>query len=74
VLILGDARNNYHASEAWVVADIAEKARHVYWLNPEPRDFWVSGDYIIFDYAKYCEGVIECRTLRQLEAFVGVLA
>ena len=22
VLILGDARNNYHASEAWVVADM----------------------------------------------------
>jgi uncharacterized protein with von Willebrand factor type A (vWA) domain len=74
VLILGDARNNYHASEAWVVADLAEKARHVYWLNPEPRDYWGSGDSIIFDYAKYCEGVIECRTLRQLEAFVGDLA
>ena len=74
VLILGDARNNYHASEAWVVADLAEKARHVYWLNPEPRDYWGSGDSIIFDYAQHCEGVMECRTLRQLEAFVGDLA
>ncbi len=73
VLILGDARNNYHASEAWVVKAMAERARHVYWLNPEPRDYWGSGDSIIFDYAQHCEGVIECRTLRQLERFVGEL-
>ncbi len=74
VLILGDARNNYHASEAWVVKAMAERARHVYWLNPEPRDYWGSGDSIVFDYASYCDGVIECRTLRQLEDFVGELA
>ena len=36
VLLLGDARNNYHASQAWVVEEIRQ-ARHVYWLNPEPR-------------------------------------
>jgi len=34
VLLLGDARNNYHASQAWVVKEIGNKARHVYWLNP----------------------------------------
>jgi len=73
VLILGDARNNYHASESWVVAEMARRARHVYWLNPEPRDYWGSGDSIIFDYAAHCDGVIECRTLRQLERFVGSL-
>ena len=37
VLLLGDARNNYHASQAWVVKEIRQKARHVYWLNPEPQ-------------------------------------
>ena len=36
VILLGDARNNYHASQAWVVNDIQKRARHVYWLNPEP--------------------------------------
>jgi uncharacterized protein with von Willebrand factor type A (vWA) domain len=73
VLILGDARNNYHASEAWVVAELARQARHVYWLNPEPRDYWGSGDSIIGEYAPHCEDVVECRTLRQLERFVGDL-
>ena len=34
VIILGDARNNYHAAESWVVEDLQARARHVYWLNP----------------------------------------
>jgi uncharacterized protein with von Willebrand factor type A (vWA) domain len=74
LLLLGDARNNYHASEAWVLEDLQRTARHVYWLNPEPRDYWGSGDSIIDEYAAHCDGVVECRTLRQLERFVGDLA
>jgi uncharacterized protein len=74
VLLLGDARNNYHASQSWVVKELQDKARHVYWLNPEPRAYWNSGDSIVGEYAVYCDDVIECRTLRQLEHFVGELA
>ncbi len=36
VLLLGDARNNYHASGSWVLKELRARARHVYWLNPEP--------------------------------------
>ena len=71
VLILGDARNNYHASQAWVLGEMRKKARHVYWLNPEPRGYWDTGDSIISEYAKFCDGVFECRNLRQLERFVA---
>src|SRR5215216_3710460 len=74
ILLLGDARNNYHASSAWVVRELRHKARHVYWLNPEPRSYWDTGDSIIGDYATHCDGVYECRNLRQLERFVEVLA
>ncbi len=74
VLILGDARNNYHQAHAEVVADLRYRAKAVYWLNPEPQSYWNSGDSIIQQYAPYCDRVIECRTLRQLEAFVGDLA
>jgi uncharacterized protein len=74
VLLLGDARNNYHASQSWVVEDLQRKARRVYWLNPEPRDYWGSGDSIVGEYAAHCDDVVECRTLRQLEHFVGNLA
>jgi uncharacterized protein with von Willebrand factor type A (vWA) domain len=73
VLVLGDARNNYHATEDWVLAELRRKARHVYWLNPEPRDYWGSGDSVIAQYGAHCDAVVECRTLRQLEKFVGDL-
>jgi uncharacterized protein with von Willebrand factor type A (vWA) domain len=74
VLLLGDARNNYHASQAWIVSEIGHRARHVYWLNPEPRSYWGSGDSIVGEYAVYCDEVFECRNLRQLEQFVTELA
>jgi len=73
VMILGDARNNYHASQAWVVKEIQKKARHVYWLNPEPRAYWNTGDSIVGEYAIHCDGSFECRNLRQLEKFVDHL-
>jgi uncharacterized protein with von Willebrand factor type A (vWA) domain len=73
VLLLGDARNNYHASQAWVVKEMRKKARHVYWLNPEPGSYWNTGDSIVGEYAIHCDGVYECRNLRQLEKFVDIL-
>ncbi|MGC2484824.1 MAG: VWA domain-containing protein [Acidimicrobiales bacterium] len=74
VLILGDARNNYHQAHPEVLADLHQRAKAVYWLNPEPTTYWNSGDSVVSQYAPYCDRVIECRTLRQLEAFVGELA
>jgi uncharacterized protein len=74
VLVLGDARNNYHAAQAWVLKEVGRKARHVYWLNPEPRAYWDTGDSIVGEYGVHCDGVFECRNLRQLEAFVDHLA
>ncbi len=74
VLLLGDARNNYHASQSWVVKEIRAKARHVYWLNPEPKSYWNTGDSIVGEFGTHTDGVYECRNLRQLEGFVEKLA
>jgi len=74
VLLLGDARNNYHATQSWVVQEIRHRARHVYWLNPEPRAYWDTGDSVVGEYAVHCDEVFECRNLRQLERFVSELA
>jgi uncharacterized protein with von Willebrand factor type A (vWA) domain len=74
VILLGDARNNYHSPQAWVLDAIRKRGRHVYWLNPEPRGYWDTGDSVIGEYAQHCDGVYECRNLRQLEAFVTTIA
>jgi uncharacterized protein with von Willebrand factor type A (vWA) domain len=71
VVILGDARNNYHAASVEVLAELRRRGRRVWWLNPEPRSYWDTGDSIVSEYAPYCHGVFECRNLRQLEAFVS---
>ena len=73
VIILGDARNNYHSSQAWIIKEIRRKARSVFWLNPEPRSYWDTGDSIVGEYGQYCNGTFECRNLRQLEGFVDNL-
>ena len=74
VMFLGDARNNYHATNAWVIKETAKKARSVFWLNPEPKSYWDTGDSVITEYATHTDGVFECRNLRQLEGFVDHLA
>jgi uncharacterized protein with von Willebrand factor type A (vWA) domain len=66
VIITGDARNNYRPPGAATLADIARRARAVYWLNPEPRDQWDVTDSVLAAYAPHCRGVFEVRTLRQL--------
>ncbi|WP_178379771.1 VWA domain-containing protein [Cryptosporangium aurantiacum] len=73
VLVLGDARSNYHAPRAEVLRRIRARAAQLYWLNPEPTAAWDSGDSVIGGYAPHCDAVVECRTVRQLKAFVDGL-
>lgn len=73
LLILGDARNNYHSSASWVLKEAQHQARKVYWLNPEPKAYWNTGDSIIDDYMPHLDGLFEVRNLRQLSKFVETL-
>src|SRR4051812_4217890 len=73
IILLGDARNNYHATQHWVLKDLRQKARRLYWLNPEPRGYWDTGDSVVSEYGVHCDGVHECRNLRQLERFVSAV-
>ncbi|TFV88847.1 VWA domain-containing protein [Blastococcus sp. CT_GayMR16] len=74
VLILGDARGNYHDPQEKSLAAIRRRAGALHWLNPEQAAAWDSGDSVIGRYAPYCDTVVECRNLRQLRAFVEQLA
>lgn len=73
VMVLGDARNNYHASQAWIMKELQHRARKLFWLNPEPKAYWNTGDSIVGEYGDHCDGVFEVRNLRQLERFVDNL-
>jgi uncharacterized protein len=73
VLVLGDARANYHASGAEALKELARRAGHLFWLNPEPSAAWDSGDSVMREYASSCDAVVECRNVRQLRAFIEQL-
>ena len=57
-----------------MLAEMREVSRALYWLNPEPRAYWDTGDSVMGKYAGYCTEVHQVRNLRQLEAFVENVA
>ncbi|MFD3501372.1 VWA domain-containing protein [Streptomyces sp. NPDC058678] len=72
VFVLGDARTNMSDPNLPAVRQITGRARRVYWLNPEARPQWGTGDSAAPDYAEVVE-MHECRNARQLSALVGRL-
>jgi len=73
VIVLGDARTNYHDPAAGVLKAVRQRAAHLFWLNPEPAAAWNSGDSVIASYQPFCDAVHECRNIRQLKHFVEEL-
>ena len=74
VVVLGDARTNYRHPAAQALERLQRRARRVWWLNPEPRSAWDTGDSVASSYARYVEEMVEVRNVRQLAAFVERVA
>jgi hypothetical protein len=70
VLIFGDARGNYLPAQEATLARMARRAGSVYWLNPEPRARWNTGDSTMRAYEAYCTAAVTCRTLNDLRRFI----
>ena len=74
VIVLGDARTNGREPHAEIFGRISERAGRTFWMNPEPKLYWNYGDSVMQVYEPFCDGVFECWSTRQLEAFVHALA
>ncbi|MGQ4330484.1 VWA domain-containing protein [Streptomyces hayashii] len=72
VFVLGDARTNMSDPNLSSVREISERARRMYWLNPEPRSLWGTGDSAAPEYAELV-AMHECRNARQLGELTGRL-
>ncbi|MER6183586.1 VWA domain-containing protein [Streptomyces sp. NPDC001652] len=72
VFVLGDARTNMSDPNLAAVRQISERARRVYWLNPEQHAQWGTGDSAAPEYAELVE-MHECRNATQLGTLVGRL-
>jgi uncharacterized protein with von Willebrand factor type A (vWA) domain len=74
VIVLGDARTNGREPTQQAFSAISERAGRTFWMNPEPKLYWNYGDSVMAAYEKYCDGVFECWTVKQLEVFVNALS
>ena len=72
--MLGDARTNGREPHAAAFGALSSRAGRTFWLNPEPKLYWNYGDSVMQVYEPYCDGVFECWSTKQLEAFVNALA
>ena len=73
LLVLGDGRSNYSDLALPVLADLAGRARHAWWLNPEHPRHWGTGDSAADTYGTIVP-MVECRNLAQLGEFVHEIA
>jgi uncharacterized protein with von Willebrand factor type A (vWA) domain len=73
LLVLGDARSNYSDLAEGTLKELAGAARHAWWLNPEHRRHWGTGDSAAPTYGAIVP-MVECRNLTQLGDFVHDLA
>lgn len=73
LLVLGDARSNYSDLAEGTLEELAGSARHSWWLNPEHRRHWGTGDSAAPTYGAIVP-MVECRNLTQLGEFVHDLA
>ena len=70
LIVTGDARTNFRDPGADAFRQMVGRARAVFWLNPERRRYWNTGDSVMDSYADVCDEVEEVRSLAQLERFV----
>jgi uncharacterized protein with von Willebrand factor type A (vWA) domain len=73
LLILGDARSNYGDLALPTLRGLVAGARHAYWLNPEPRRDWDTGDSAASAYDAVVP-MFECRNITQLLDFIEEIA
>ncbi|MBI2962264.1 MAG: VWA domain-containing protein [Deltaproteobacteria bacterium] len=74
LVVLGDARNNRRPARADVLGRLRARVRALWWLVPEPRARWGTGDSAIESYRPHCDAVLECASGAELLAALDRLA
>lgn len=67
LIVLGDARSNGTDPRLDLFAQMADRAKRVLWLCPEPPSRWGSGDSEMLRYRPYCTSLTHTATAADLE-------
>jgi hypothetical protein len=73
VIFLGDARNNYNKSNAWVLEEVKEKSVFTMWLTPERKGNWDLGDCVIKEYGEHVDAIEVVKNVEDLSRVVEKL-
>ena len=71
VIVTGDARSHDFEPRADILQTMSETVRGCWFLNPEPREEWDTGDSVASLYSATRAHMAEVRNLRQLAACIA---
>ena len=66
LLVLGDARCNRFDPQVWALESVARRVAQVFWLNPERRERWETGDSRLREYRPWIDQLLPAETLADL--------
>ena len=71
LIVIGDGRNNYRNISEKLIKDLDSQFEKIYWMNPENKKYWNTGDSQIKKFEIISENTSEVRNYNQLRKFVN---
>ncbi len=71
LIVIGDGRNNYRNISEDVINNLHNQFESIYWMNPEKKKYWNTGDSQIRKFEKITYMTSEVRNYNQLRDFVN---
>lgn len=73
LIVVGDARNNYRNISQELISNLAEKYNKIFWINPEQKKYWNTGDSQMNKFEVINLRTVEVRNYKQLKKFIQEL-
>ena len=73
LIVIGDARNNYRNISQELISNLAEKYNKIFWINPEQKKYWNTGDSQMNKFEVINLRTVEVRNYKQLKKFIQEL-
>jgi len=73
LIVIGDARNNYRNISQELISNLAEKYNKIFWINPEQKKYWNTGDSQMNKFEVINLRTVEVRNYKQLKKIIQEL-
>ena len=70
LIVIGDARNNYRNISQDLIDSLGKKYKKIFWINPEQRKYWNTGDSQMLKFEAINYKTAEVRNYKQLKDFI----